>query len=92
MYVDDCYINSSFFLSILLFSIAFPLFANCPNRRIKNAKVSCSHFPSRVLVNGSYFFDTAAILDFDQIGPCGFYPQPHIAVLTKVDTAGRDME
>ena len=91
MFVDDSCINSSFFLSILLFSIVPAMFANCPGRRINNVKVTCSHF-SRDLFNDSYLFDTAAIVNLDQSGPCEFRNRAHRARLSKVDTDGREIK
>ena len=91
MFVDDCCKNSSFFLSILFFSIAPAIFPNCPGRRVDNFEVICNHF-SREIVNGSYLFDTAAIVDFDQSGPCEFKYEADRATLREVDTDGREIE
>ena len=87
MFVGDCCINSSFFLSISLFSIAPAMFANCPNLWRSEGKDTCFHSP-RGLVNGSYLFDTAAIVNFDLSGPCEFHQQAHTATLYKVHTDG----
>ena len=87
MFVGDCCINSSFFLSISLFSIAPAMFANCPNLRRSEGKDTCIHSP-RGLVYGSYLFDTAAIVNLDLGGPCEFHHQAHTATLYKVHTDG----
>ena len=91
MFVDDCCKNSSFFLSILFFSIAPAIFPNCSGRRVNNFEVICNHF-SRDLVNGRYLFDTAAIVDFDQSGPCEFKYEANYAALLEVDTDRRKIE
>ena len=89
MFVDDCCKNSSFFLSILLFSIASAKFANCPDLRRNDAKVTCIDSLRGKVNNGSLLFDTAAIINVNLSGPCQLYQQPYLATLFKLDTEGR---
>ena len=91
MFVDDSCINSSFFLSILLFSIAPAIFANCPNLRKNNAIDTCI-YPPKSIVNGNYLFDTAALINLDLGGPCEFHHFAYTAIFSKVDTDGRKIK
>ena len=91
MFVNDCCINSSFRLPIVLFSIASAILANCPNLKINHARDSCIDFPRGLTSNGSYVFDTAAVIDISQSGPCELHQQAMIATLHKVDTEMRQI-
>ena len=89
MFVDDCCINSSFRLLIALFCIAPAIVANCPDLRRNRAHNSCIDFPRGLTSNGSYLFDTAAIVNILRSGPCELHQRALRATLYKVDTEGR---
>ena len=84
MFVNDCCINSSFHLPIVLFSIAPAMFANCTNLRRNRARDHCFVAPQRVAYGGSYLFDTRVIFNISQSGPCELHQRLHVARLYKV--------
>ena len=84
MFVNDCCINSSFHLPIVLFSIAPAMFTVCTNLRRNGGGDRCIVGPQSLTSDRSFLFDTRAIVDISQSGPCQLHQRAYIARFYKV--------